>query len=70
MTLEEAVKIAATVLQAVAVVVTAIFASKGLAAWRRQQLGKRRIALAEEVLVAVYKARINCEKRDTRGAGG
>src|SRR6266446_2425229 len=52
-------KVAAPVNQAMAVVVTAVYASKGLKAWRQQMIGKRRIEVAEEALVAAYKARAN-----------
>jgi hypothetical protein len=54
---EEALKIAAPVIQAVSVAITAYFAVKGLNAWRRQLLGKRRIEIAEEALVAAYKVK-------------
>jgi hypothetical protein len=54
--LEEAVKIVSAVLQASAIVVTAYFASRGLNAWRQQLLGKRRFEVAEEMLLAAYKA--------------
>jgi len=46
----------AAVLQAIAIIVTAYFASRGLSAWRRQLIGKRRIEVAEEMLLAAYKA--------------
>lgn len=46
---------AGTVFQATAIGVTAYFASKSLNVWRRQLLGKRRIEVAEEVLVATYR---------------
>ena len=59
MTIEEGVKIAGTVIQVIAVVVTAFFASKSLNAWRQQEVGKRKIEIAEEILVAAYKARAN-----------
>jgi hypothetical protein len=56
---EEFVKIAAPALQALAILVTAIFASLGLNAWRRQLLGKRRFEVAEEVLLAAHKAKLS-----------
>ena len=49
----------AAVVQAIAVVVTACFASLGLNAWRRQLVGKRRLEVAEEMLLAAYKAENN-----------
>jgi hypothetical protein len=52
---EQIIKIAATILQAAAIVVTAIFASRGLHAWRRQLIGKRKFEIAEEILVITYK---------------
>jgi len=57
MTLEDVVKIAAPALQALSIAVTAGFAIKGLNAWRRQVVGKRRIEVAEETLLAAYKIR-------------
>jgi len=57
MTVEAALKVAAAVLQALAIIVTAYFASRGLHTWRHQLLGKRRMEVAEEALVAAYKMR-------------
>jgi hypothetical protein len=54
---EEVVKIIATLLQALAILVTAIFASRGLQAWRAQLVGKRKFEIAEEALLAAYKVR-------------
>lgn len=48
MALEETLKVPSAVFQAVAVVVTAYFASKSLNAWRRQSLGKRKMARQTE----------------------
>jgi len=47
----------AVVLQAVSIMATAIFAIKGLRAWRQQLIGKRQIEVAEAALVAAYNAR-------------
>jgi hypothetical protein len=55
--IDELVKVAAPVLQALSIAVTAGFAVAGLNAWRRQLVGKRRIEIAEETLFAVYKVR-------------
>jgi hypothetical protein len=49
----------AAVLQAIAIIVTAYFASRGLNAWRRQLVGKRRLEVAEDMLLAAYKAASN-----------
>jgi hypothetical protein len=54
--IEESVKIALTILQVAAIAVTAYFASRSLDAWRRQLVGKRRLEVAEEMLVSAYKA--------------
>jgi hypothetical protein len=56
---ETFVRIAATILQALAIIVTAIFASRSLHAWRQQLIGKRKFEIAEEILVATYKMRGN-----------
>jgi hypothetical protein len=53
---EEVLKVVSTILQALAVVVTAYFASRGLNAWRRQLVGKRKLEVAEDMLLAAYKA--------------
>src|SRR5712691_9185860 len=55
--IEEIIKITATVLQAAAVIVTAIFASLGLRAWRAQLIGKRKFEIAEASLLAAYKVK-------------
>lgn len=47
----------AVILQAVSIFATAVFAIIGLNAWRRQLIGKRRIEVAEEALLAVYKTK-------------
>ena len=70
MALEETLKVPSAVFQAVAVVVTAYFASKSLNAWRRQSLGKRRIEVAEEMLVAAYRAQSAIEWIRNPGAFG
>lgn len=60
MTADQLAKIsalAAPMLQAVSISVTAIFAIVGLNAWRRQLVGKRRIEIAEQTLLAAYKMR-------------
>jgi hypothetical protein len=54
---EESIRLAAVILQAVAIIVTAGFAIAGLHSWRRQTLGKRRVEVAEETLVLVHKIR-------------
>jgi hypothetical protein len=45
------------ILQAISIAVTAVFAIIGLNAWRRQIIGKRRLEVAEEALLAAYKVR-------------
>jgi hypothetical protein len=50
--LETWLKVAATVLQAISVAVAAFFAILGLNAWRRQLIGKRKVEIAEEALLA------------------
>ncbi len=57
MDLNEPVRLAAVILQAVAIVVTALFAVMGLRAWRAQLVGKRKLEIAEETLVLTYKIR-------------
>jgi hypothetical protein len=57
MDLNEPVRLAAVVVQAAAIVITAIFAVLGLRAWRGQLIGKRKVEIAEETLVLVYKIR-------------
>jgi hypothetical protein len=54
---EESIRLAAVILQAVAIIVTAGFAIAGLHSWRRQTLGKRRVEVAEETLVLAHKVR-------------
>jgi hypothetical protein len=53
--LDEIIKVAAPTLQALSIAATAIFAVLGLSAWRRQLVGKRRLEIAEEILVATYR---------------
>lgn len=55
--MEDTIKMAAVLLQAGAIVVTAVFAVLGLRAWRTQLVGKRKIEIAEETLVLAYKIR-------------
>ncbi len=43
--------------QAVSLIVAAWTAVYGISAWRREFLGKKRIDLAEEVLVSFYEAK-------------
>jgi hypothetical protein len=57
MDLNEPVRLAAVIVQAVAIVVTAGFAVLGLQAWRRQLIGKRKVEIAEQTLLLVYKIR-------------
>jgi hypothetical protein len=59
MTPEEFVKITAPALQALAILVTAIFASLGLNTWRRQLVGKRRFEVGEDLLIKAHKAKMN-----------
>jgi hypothetical protein len=54
---EENIRLAAVILQAVAIIVTAGFAIAGLHSWRRQTLGKRKVEVAEETLVIAHKIR-------------
>ena len=48
-------QIAATILQALSIALTAWFAILGLSAWRRQLVGKRKFEAAEEILLITYK---------------
>lgn len=50
-------ELAPPLLQAVSVAVTAVFAILGLRAWRQQLIGKRRIEVAEQGLLAAYKVK-------------
>lgn len=52
----ENVKLGVEILQGLAVTGASIAAVIGINAWKREHLGKRRIELAEEVLVHLYKA--------------
>lgn len=45
------------ILQAISVAVTAVFAVLGLRAWRQQLIGKRKIEIAEQALLAIYKVK-------------
>jgi hypothetical protein len=51
------ISVIAIIIQAAAIGVTAYFASRSLRAWRAQLVGKRRFEIAEDTLVAAYKAR-------------
>jgi hypothetical protein len=57
MDVEGVVRLAAVVLQAAAIIVTAVFAVLGLRAWRAQVIGKRKVEIAEETLVLAHKVR-------------
>jgi hypothetical protein len=50
-------KIIPSIIQAVSVAATAYFASRSLNAWRNQLIGKRKFEVAEDTIVAAYKAR-------------
>jgi hypothetical protein len=50
-------KAAPSIIQAISVAITAYFASRSLSAWRTQLIGKRKFEIAEETIVAAYKAR-------------
>lgn len=52
----ENVKLVVDILQGLAVTGASVAAVLGINAWKREHLGKRRIELAEEVLVNLYKA--------------
>lgn len=52
----ESVKLGVDILQGLAVTGASVAAVVGINAWKREHLGKRRIELAEEVLVHLYKA--------------
>ena len=45
----------ADVVQAIAVVIATTLAIRGINDWRRQMLGKRKVEIAEQTLVATYK---------------
>jgi hypothetical protein len=49
-------KIIPSVIQAGSVAATAYFASRSLQAWRNQLIGKRKFEVAEDTIVAAYKA--------------
>jgi hypothetical protein len=57
MSMEGFLKTLPSIVQALSIAVTAFFASKSLNAWRNQLVGKRRFEVAEETIVAAYKAR-------------
>jgi hypothetical protein len=52
---EENLKIAATIIQAISSAAIAFFAVQGLRAWRRQLVGKRRFEVAEEAVLSAYR---------------
>jgi hypothetical protein len=55
--MDEVLKALSAIIQAASIAVTAFFAIKSLNAWRSQLVGKRRFEVAEETIVAAYKAR-------------
>ncbi len=55
MTKADWLSLVAPLLQAISIAVTAVFAVRGLSAWRRQLLGKRKFEAAEEILLITYK---------------
>lgn len=57
MSWDEVLKAAPPIVQAVSIAVTAAFAVISLRAWRTQLVGKRRFEIAEQAIVAVYKAK-------------
>jgi hypothetical protein len=57
MSWDELLKAAPPIVQAMSILVTAIFAVKSLHAWRTQLVGKRRFEAAEEVIMAVYRVK-------------
>ena len=44
-------------IQAIAVVIATVFAVRGVSAWRRETLGKRRTEIAEQVIVATFRVK-------------
>lgn len=58
----ESVKHVVDILQGVAVIGASVAAIVGINVWRREHIGKRRIELAEEVLVNLYKAQEGFER--------
>lgn len=58
----ENVKLVVDILQGVAVIGASAAAVVGINAWKREHIGKRRIELAEEVLVHLYKAQDALER--------
>jgi len=57
MCLDEVLKALPPIVQAASILVTAIFAVKSLRAWRTQLIGKRRFEVAEEIIMAVNRAK-------------
>jgi hypothetical protein len=53
---DELLKTLPSIVQAVSILVTSIFAIISLRAWRRQLIGKRRFEVAEEVILAAHRA--------------
>lgn len=45
----------APIVQAISIVVTAVFASLGLNTWRKQMIGKRKFDVAENILVSMFR---------------
>jgi len=57
MTFDDSIRLIATVLQAGAIVVTAIFATWGINAWRTQLVGKREFEVAEQAMAAFFRTK-------------
>lgn len=57
MSWDEILRAAPPIVQAVSIAVTAVFAVISLRAWRTQLIGKRRFEIAEQAIVAIYKAK-------------
>jgi hypothetical protein len=53
----EWINVASTVIQAIAIVVTAAFAVAGLKAWRKELIGRRKFEVAEQALSAFAEAK-------------
>ncbi len=67
---ESVTSIATDIIQAVAVVVAALIAGRGLTAWRDQLIGGKLLELAEETLVAAYDAYDSLQRARMSGAFG
>lgn len=55
--LDEIFKLSPQIIQAISIAITAYFAVRSLRAWRIQLVGKRRFEVAEQTIVAAYKAK-------------